>query len=61
MEIKRDDDSQSRLRTSQGKFSKDIVMAPVVGIRPGFITLLVTVDFLAISLRASSSDVITLH
>ena len=34
---------------------------PVVGISPGFITLLVTEDFLAISLRANSSDVITLH
>jgi hypothetical protein len=34
---------------------------PVVGIRPGFITLQVTVDFFEISLRACSSDVITLH
>ena len=36
-------------------------MLPVVGMSPGFITLLVTVDFLDTSLRANSSDVITLH
>lgn len=36
-------------------------VVPVVGISPGFMTLLVTVDFFAISLRASSSEVITLH
>lgn len=40
---------------------QNIWNVPVVGMRPGFITLLVTVDFFEISLRANSIDVITLH
>lgn len=49
----------TRGRSIEGGTEPDF--APVVGMSPGFITLHVTVDFFAISLRACSSDVITLH
>lgn len=42
-------------------FAYVLEYVPVVGMRPGFMTLQVTVDFLAISLRACSNEVITLH